>query len=359
MKLTRSLATLLLLFGSLFAWPADRAEVRPGVTLRFPQDYGAHPAFRTEWWYVTGWLRLPDGKQAGFQLTFFRSATGLAADNPSRFAPTQLLFAHAALSTPAQGRLLHDQKIARAGLGLAEAKIGDTAVQIDGWSLKRLADGRYEALIPAREFQYRLTLTPKQSLILQGEAGYSRKGPDAAQASYYYSEPQLQVSGGLLREGKSQAVTGVAWLDHEWSNQVLDANSVGWDWAGVNLDDGGALMAFRLRDAAGNTYWTGGSRRDAKGGLITLGHQDVTFKAEQYWTSPRTHIRYPVGMTLTLQGPVKEHWQLQPLLPDQELDSRQSTGTIYWEGAVRALRDGKPAGLGYLELTGYGQKLKL
>ncbi|HEY9101894.1 lipocalin-like domain-containing protein [Chitinimonas sp.] len=338
---------------------ADFAPVKPGVPLVFPRDYGAHPAFRTEWWYVTGWLQLPDGKEQGFQLTFFRSGTGLAADNPSRFAPRQLIFAHAALSDPAQGRLLHDQRSARAGLGLAEASEQDTALVLDDWSFRRLPDGRYEADIPTQDFHYRLTLTPSQPMLLQGEAGYSRKGAAAGLASYYYSQPQLKVGGSLVRTGKTVPVGGVAWLDHEWSSEIFDQDTVGWDWVGLNLDDGGALTAFRLRDAAGNTRWAGGSRRDAQGKQIPLGPNDIHFIPSSHWTSPRTGVRYPVGMSLQLSGPLQESWQLQALIPDQELDSRQSTGTLYWEGAVHASRAGKPAGRGYLELTGYGGRLRL
>lgn len=337
---------------------ADFAPVRPGVPLTFPRDYGAHPDFRTEWWYVTGWLRLPDGKEQGFQLTFFRSATGLAADNPSGFAPRQLIFAHAALSDPSQGRLLHDQRSARAGLGLAEAGERDTALMLDDWTLRRMPDGHYEAVIPTRDFRYQLTLTPSQPLILQGEAGYSRKGAATGLASYYYSQPQLKVGGKLFRGGKAIPVGGVAWLDHEWSSEIFDQATVGWDWVGLNLDNGGTLTAFRLRDAQGKTRWAGGSRRDALGKLTTLGPGDIHFEPSSHWTSPRTGVRYPVGMHLQLSGPLQESWQLEPLVADQELDTRQSTGTLYWEGAIRAKQDGKPAGQGYLELTGYGGRLK-
>ncbi len=334
------------------------APVLPGRSLVFPRDHGAHPEYRTEWWYVTGWLALPGGGQAGFQVTFFRSRTGIAPGNPSRFAPHQLVFAHAALSDPALGRLCHDQRAARAGFGLAEAAEGDTRVAIDDWSLERRG-GVYSTRIAGREFRLDLEFTPPGPPLLQGEAGYSRKGPRPAQASWYYSRPQLAVAGRLTTNGKEVPVTGRAWLDHEWSSELLDDQAVGWDWAGINLDDGGALTVFRLRDAAGGTRWAGGSRRYADGRLRRLAPGDLGFAPRRHWVSPHSQARYPVEMEVVLAGPEPETWRLLPLFDDQELDSRASTGSIYWEGAVTAARDGRPAGRGYLELTGYWKRLRM
>ena len=229
------------------AAPPQFSAVVPGKPLSFPHDFGAHPDFRTEWWYVTGWLETDDGKPLGFQVTFFRSATEHDAANPSRFAPKQLIIAHAAVSDPAHGRLVHEQKSAREGFDRAYARQGDTNVKLDDWTLVRDANGIYHASLPAREFTLELAMKPSQALMPQGENGFSRKGPKPGQASYYYSEPQLQVEGKVTRTGKTAQVKGQAWLDHEWSTTVLDPAAAGWDWIGANLDDGGALMAFRSR----------------------------------------------------------------------------------------------------------------
>ncbi len=168
--------------------------VLPGVALAFPRDHGAHPAFRTEWWYVTGSVRDAAGGDYGVQVTFFRNRPGVADDNPSAFAPTQLVFAHAALADPRRGTLLHDQRAARAGFGLAGAAEGTTRAWIGDWSLA--LDGEaYVARIAAREFALDLRFTPSSPILLQGDAGFSRKGPDPSQASYYYSRPQLAVAG--------------------------------------------------------------------------------------------------------------------------------------------------------------------
>ena len=349
------LAALALSCAGVSAAPPQFAPVVAGTPLAFPRDFGAHPDFRSEWWYVTGWLNTPDGKPLGFQVTFFRAATGHDRADPSRFAPTQLVIAHAALSDPTLGHLLHGQKIARAGLGLAYAKTGDTDVRLDDWTFKRMADGSYRTQVVTRDFRFALTLVPTQTPMLQGDRGFSRKGPQAAEASYYYSQPQLRVNGSITRDGKPVQISGSAWLDHEWSTSMLDPVASGWDWLGANLDDGSALMAFRIRDRNGTTLWAHAALRNAAGHTTQYGPQQVRFLPQRRWRSPRTGADYPVAMRVETGA---DSWLLTPLLDDQELDARQSSGAVYWEGAVTVGRDGKPAGHGYLELTGYAGALR-
>jgi len=333
----------------------DYAPVKPGVELQFPRDHGSHPQFRTEWWYLTGWVKKSDGTELGMQITFFRNRPRVAEDNPSQFAPRQLLFAHAALADAKTGKLLHDQRAARAGFGLAEAKEGGADVWIDDWSLKQ-TDSGYSARIAARDFGYALEFKSTQPVLQQGERGLSRKGPRPEQASYYYSRPQLAVSGTISVKGEQFAVSGSAWLDHEWSSDYLATEAAGWDWVGLNLADGGALMAFRMRDKAGRGYWAGGALRSADGRARVLTPEEVSFEPARRWRSPRTGAEYPVAMRLRA-GDLE--LELEPLVDDQELDSRASTGTIYWEGAVSANGGGKLLGRGYLELTGYWRPLRM
>ena len=348
------LGTLALLAGPARAqgpYPA----VLPGRALEFPRDDGAHPAFRNEWWYVTGWLRGDADRELGFQVTFFRNRPRVAEDNPSAFAPRELVFAHAAIADPRRGRLVHDQRAARAGFGLAAAREGETDVLLDDWSMT-FANGAYRARVSAREFGLDLACAPTQPTLVQGEGGYSRKGPDPKQASYYYSRPHLAVEGSVERDGRREAVRGTAWLDHEWSSEYLAAAAQGWDWVGINLDDGGALMAFRIRAKAGGELWAGGTLRGAGGQVRTFGPGEIFFEPARRWRSPRSAVDYPVAMRIRA-GDLE--LAVEPLMDDQELDSRASTGTIYWEGAVRALRGARVVGRGYLELTGYWQPLRL
>jgi len=326
--------------------------VTPGRTLVFPADYGAHPGFKTEWWYVTGWLKTADGKPLGFQVTFFRSGTGQGKDNPSAFAARQLIIGHAALSDPAAGKLAHDQRSAREGFNLAYARAGTTDIKLEDWRMVRDADGSYRVRIQSAELDLDLALTPSQPLLLQGRGGYSQKGRDPANASYYYSEPQLKVRG----KAGARTVEGTAWLDHEWSSQALDPAASGWDWVGANLDDGSALMAFQIRSRQGGKLWAHATLRDAAGKVTQFAPDQVSFTPQAHWTSPRTHANYPVATTI-VTGDTR--WQISPLQQDQELDSRRSTGAVYWEGAVTVSRDGVRAGHGYLELVGYAAPMTL
>ena len=342
---------------SLPAWTGT-AHALPLKTLAFPRDRGSHPDFRTEWWYITGHATANQEKQRafGFQLTFFRSRVDGTQALTSKFAARQLIFAHAAITDVQGKKLWHDQRIARAGFELASASEQDMAVKLRDWRLS--ADGsRYTAELPATDFSINLQFRETQAVLLQGQQGLSRKGPEEKQASYYYSQPQLATSGSLQVKGQTFAVTGKAWLDHEWSNELLHPSAVGWDWIGMNLDDGGALTAFRLRDKDGNAVWTGGSLRTAAGSLRVFSHNEVSFKPVRRWTSPLTQITYPVEWTVRTPG---DTFAIKALLDNQELDSRTSTGSVYWEG-LSELADsrGQRVGMGYLEMTGYGQALRL
>jgi len=329
--------------------------VTPGYRLRFPQDFGSHAQFRTEWWYVTGWLKTTRGAPLGFQVTFFRSRPPQQQDNPSAFAARQLLIAHVAISDPARGQLWQDQRIRRAGLGLAEASADNTDVWIDDWSLHRVGD-KYTAAISAEGFALQLQFTATQPPLLNGSDGYSRKGPLLDSASYYYSEPHLAVSGTVQRAARSDAVTGEAWLDHEWSSQYLDPEAEGWDWLGVNLTDGGALMAFQIRNHQGQPLWVGATVREADGKVQVFAPGQIEFLPGRRWRSARSGISYPVSWRVRVGA---HNFEIEPFMDDQENDSRQSSGTIYWEGAIRVSENHRPVGSGYLELTGYGGSVAL
>ncbi len=337
--------------GDLAEYPA----VTPAAAVSLPADAGAHPDFRIEWWYVTGWLETASRQPRGFQLTFFRIRPAAGRDNPSALAAHQLLIAHAAVSDPARGRLRYGERIARQGLGLAAAEQGRLAVHVRDWVLEE-RDGALTAVVHAEGFAFELTLEPAGPPLLNGARGYSQKGPSPASASLYYSLPQLRVRGRLVRDGRAEDVTGSAWLDHEWSSSYLDAESVGWDWIGLNLTDGGALMAFRIRDAQGRARWAGGTLRSADGATRALAPSEIEFVPGRRWHSVQDDADYPVEWQVRA-GPMG--FALAPLMDDQVSDSRLTTGAVYWEGAVEARTAGRLIGRGYLELTGYGERLTL
>ena len=350
---------------------ADAGRLLRPRPLLFPADHGSHNDSRTEWWYLTGWLHDQAQRLHGFQVTFFRSRVDPAQGLRSRLAARQLLFAHAALTDVAAQAHWHDQALLRWNGEPAEipalqahASLQDTDVRLRGWSLQRRDDGgAYRTEIRARDFALALDATPTQPLLLQGDRGWSRKGPSPEQASHYYSQPQLRVSGRLQRAGRSLPVQGLAWLDHEWSEALLHPDAVGWDWIGMNLDDGASLTAFQLRRADGSALWAGGSFRPAPGpgGRQTsriFQPGEVAFEPGRHWTSPRTGTRYPVEWRISTPA---GRFAVAALLDAQELDSRRSTGAVYWEGLseLKPADGGSRLGLGYLELTGYGERLAL
>ena len=357
--------------GGVRAATPGEDPVRRGRALVFPRDHGAHLGSSIEWWYATGWLGSEAAPRWGFQVTFFLSRTGLAQGHPSRFAARHLLFAHAALTDLQSKTHRHLQRITRwSGRDDAAAGRADTAqadVHLGPWRLWRedAVDGStVRAVITtpgtAADFELDLELQRTQPVLLQGDAGFSRKGPQEAQASHYYSEPQMAARARLVAGGQTHEASGRGWLDHEWSDALMDPQAVGWDWIGINLFDGTALTAFQLRRADGSVLWAGGSLRAPGAAPRAFAPSEVRFTALRHWSSPATGTRYPVAWVV--ETPLGRH-EVHSLLDAQELDSRASAGTLYWEGLseLRELRDGQArrVGLGYLELTGYGQKLQL
>jgi predicted secreted hydrolase len=340
------------------------AQARPLV---FPRDAGAHPEFKTEWWYLTGWataVGAPSQAPAyGFQITFFRSRVDGTQNMQSRLAARQLLFAHAAITDVQAQHLQHDQRIARWSgeppghnpADRASASLQDSGVVLGDWSLLRQgADLQAQVVTDAFAMQLRCANT--QPVLLQGDAGLSRKGPQPQQTSYYYSLPQLRVSGTLTAHGKPIEIRGTAWLDHEWSEEVLPEGAQGWDWLGINLLDGSALTAFRLRDAHGAALWDGGSFRSGQT-LYTFRHGEVIFKPLRSWRSPASGASYPVEWLVRTPA---DFYTVKALVDNQELDSSNSTGAIYWEGLCEVWdSNNRLVGRGYLEMTGYAAALKI
>lgn len=346
---------LVLAAAPAFAWGRP-ALALPPMKLEFPRDHGSHPGFRMEWWYITGHAASGQ-REFGFQVTFFRARIAATQGMSSRLAAKQLVFAHAAL-TDVQGRKLwHDQRIAREGFDVALAAQGDTRVRLRDWTLERQANNAYRARVAAGDFALEFQCTPTQPVLLQGEQGLSRKGPEPRQASYYYSQPQLALRGAFTLRGRRFDVSGKAWLDHEWSQELLHPQAVGWDWIGMNLDDGSALTAFRLRRQDGSALWDGGSFRSPQGSLSTFRQGEVVFSPQRRWTSPASQASYPVEWLVRTPAGA---YTVRAVIDNQELDSRASTGAIYWEGLSDLIdSNGRNVGRGYLEMTGYARPLKM
>jgi predicted secreted hydrolase len=328
---------------------------------RFPEDHGPHPEFRNEWWYWTGNVAAPDGRLFGFELTMFRTA--LAPDQDPRrssaWAPRDVYMAHFTVSDIAGGRFHAFERTSRGALELAGAKASPLYVWVLDWSAMGRGDGStpFPLHLHAREGDIAIDLLLEQGkpVVLQGDGGHSKKGPEPDNASYYYSLTRMPTTGSITVSGRRFEVRGESWMDREWSTRVLSSDQVGWNWFALRLDDGRELMLFHLRRRDGKKdAWTSGTIVDPDGTARRLGADDITVVPVGVWTSPHSHTSYPSAFRLMIPIAALE-LGVFPLLADQELDLTFR----YWEGAVRV--EGKAGGksiqgLGYLELTGYGEE---
>lgn len=355
-------ALLLLATLAAAAAPPPRTELgyRHAVApwrFAFPRDHASHPAFQTEWWYYTGRLAAADGRRFGFELTFFRVGLDPARRaSPSAWAPHTLHFAHAALTDVAGRRFLHDHAIARPALGLAGADSTRYRVWIGDWSAELERPSVHRLRAAARGFGLDLTLTEGGPPVIHGHDGVSRKSAGLGEASHYYSLPRLATRGRLTVGGRSVAVAGETWMDHEFGSGRLAAHLAGWDWLGLRLDDGRALMLYLLRDRDGGfDPASSGTLVAADGAARHLPLAGFEVRATAHWTSPHTGARYPSRWSLRVPD-AQLALEVEPELDDQELVTAGAAGVVYWEGLVRVRgrsRGAPVAGDGYVELTGY------
>jgi predicted secreted hydrolase len=348
---------------------ADLAEIPPGFVaadgsrpLTFPQDLGAHPDFRTEWWYYTGNLGTPEGRRFGFELTVFR--VGLlppTVDLPSdsKWYDHSLYFAHFAVSDIADQRFYAFERYSRPGPGLAGAQADPYRVWLEDWNITEDAPGTYRLQASQEGIVLDLTLSDERGVILQGENGYSRKGENLTNASYYYSQPRLRADGFVQVDEVRYPVSGLAWKDHEFSSGALDANQIGWDWFSLQFEDGSALMLFQLRERDGGTSASSsGTFIPARGKPQPVQKSDFEITVSDEWRSPHTQGVYPAAWEIHLREP-DCLLQVRPWLADQEIHFPAVT---YWEGAVHfegTCNGGALRGNGYIELTGYSGNLPL
>lgn len=321
----------------------------------FPADHGPHDGYRTEWWYFTGTLFGEGGRAFGYQLTFFRNALapGPHPAGASALRARTVWMAHLALSDERGGRFRWAERLAREAIGLAGARAEPFRVWVEGWEASA-PDGTLAPLAlraRAEGLAIDLTLAPERPVVLQGEAGLSAKGPEAGNASYYYSIPRLATRGEVTLDGERFAVEGRSWLDREWSTSALAPELEGWDWLALQLDDGRDLMLYRLRRRDGSADpFSAAAVIEPAGDVRRLAAGDFALRPLGRWTSPRGGD-YPAAFRVEVPSLGLE-LEARPRLADQEL-----TGLVrYWEGAVRVTGrspEGPIGGQGFLEMTGY------
>jgi len=336
---------------------------RPGA-ISLPADHGPHPRFQSEWWYFTGHLdevadaASPNGdRRFGFQLTFFRFATvAEPLQRESAWASNQLYMAHFAVTEIGPRRHRVAERFSRGAAGLAGAQAEPFEVWLDDWRAVSLGDSFLPLRLDARDGDLRLALRvePGKPPVLQGEDGLSRKGPEPGNASYYYSYTRLPVQGEISLDGETVAVGGEAWLDREWSSSSLGSGVQGWDWFGLQLDDGRELMLYSLRDESGNpTGFSAATLVAADGTAEHFSVDAFELAPQRRWRSLDTGVSWPVDWHLRLPSAGLE-LDVRALVDDQE----QRVAVLYWEGAVEVLDPsaGGRIGRGYLEMTGYAER---
>jgi predicted secreted hydrolase len=319
------------------------------IPMSFPEDHAQHPPYQNEWWYFTGNLETETGERLGFQYTLFRFATPPGENLDSAWKTDAMWMAHLALSDGREQRFYQAERFARGALGLAGADpdrwwLRDWEVTLGGQDWQLVAD--------AGEFGLDLVLTPQRPIVLQGDAGYSRKGPDPGNASRYYTITRLTTRGEIRIGNETMAVEGLSWLDREWGSSQLSEEQAGWDWFAIQLDDGRDLMLARLRNEDGSdSEWSYGLLVQPDGSSTYLTDDDYQATVERRWTDAKGD-RWPVdwrisvpsaGLTIETRAVFDDqHWQ-------QSVD--------YWEGMIDVVdqETGEQLGRGYLELSGYGE----
>ena len=347
--------------------PADGPYLRVDgpCDLLFPRDHGAHPGYRVEWWYYTGNLKTERGARYGFQLTFFRSQISppdhgeAPPSDISAWRTKQLYFAHTALSSIDDSRFYYQEKMARDAVGLAGVEQGEDGAKIflGPWSVL-LKPGSHRLKAATDRFGVDLDLTPAKPPILHGIRGYSLKGLNPESASCYYSFSRLKATGSLDLDGRTVAVEGTAWMDHEFSSAPLEKNLTGWDWFGIQMDDETELMIYLLRKKD-NDYSDASSGTFIKrsGESHHLDKDDFQVEVLDHWKSERSRAIYPSRWRIRV-FPMGLDLTVVANMADQELTTLRTTRVTYWEGSVSvkgSRTDRSVDGVGYVEMTGYAK----
>lgn len=347
--------------------PAGGSEWKQAIApwqWSFPQDHGAHPEYRTEWWYFTGNLKDAEGRRYGYQLTFFRQGVALAASRPDNpWSIRDVYLVHFAIVDGSTGQFRHYDRASRTGPGLAGAKIGTMDVWTLDWSAKMANNGNTIHLM-ARQDDIALDLfvSPRKPIIFHGEKGLSKKGPKPGQSSYYYSFTDLATRGTIkvASAQKPIEVTGTSWFDQEFGSNQLSSDQVGWDWFSLHLSDGRDLMIYFLRRKDGTVEpASSGTVVEKDGASRHLRRNEISLNVLDRWKSPKSGGIYPAKWEIKIPS-AQIDIALAPLVANQELVTEASTGVTYWEGAVTGtgLSKGKAVTAeGYTELTGYAGTL--
>jgi predicted secreted hydrolase len=334
----------------------------PGYRYEFPRDHFSHPDFQTEWWYYTGNVRSVDGHHFGFELTFFRQAVHRDESKTGTWDVDDLFLAHLALSDLDGGQFYHAERLNRAGPGIAGVSQASGQIWNGNWQIQWEGDSQRLQAVDER-FSLRFTMHPEKPPVIHGENGISQKGEGAGHASHYISFTRLDTNGEIELKGRKFAVTGLAWMDHEFFTHQLEPGQTGWDWLSLQLEDSTELMLFHIRRKDGSIDpYSAGTFVDIQGKPTHLRASDFVLEPTgPKWTSAVTHATYPVQWKIAIPKMGIELEARTPLV-SQELTGKTRLAPNYWEGAIQLSGrhgDSSLAGVGYLEMTGYDRAVEM
>jgi predicted secreted hydrolase len=337
-------------------------EVDDTKELNFPEAHGAHPDYKIEWWYFVGHLKSEQKESFGYELTFFRVGNEQRIESDSNWNLDSFYLAHFAITDDQNKKFYHGEKTTRPNFGQAGAKENHLEVWIQDW--KVLMDNQGIHLQASLEnVALNLNLSPDKEVVLHGDDGFSKKGPELGEASYYSSFTRLNGNGQLSIDDQVYAIDEVTgWMDHEVTSQDLPEGIIGWDWFAIQLDNHEEIMVYQLRKKdGGKSTFSKGSFISKEGKLSSLKHDDYSIRSLSKWKSPKTQITYPSAWEIDIP---KLNYKLKvvPTVKEQELTTEQSTNITYWEGRCLVEKTTSDSvvtsGVAYVELTGYGQHLE-
>jgi predicted secreted hydrolase len=333
----------------------------PGYRFEFPRDHFNHPDFQTEWWYYTGNLKAADGHRFGFELTFFRQAVSRDPSKTAGWDVQDLYLAHLALSDLDGGEFYHAERTNRAGPGIAGVSESTERIWNGNWQVQWHEKDQELQAIDER-FTLHFTMHPEKLPVVHGENGVSQKAEGAGRASHYISFTRLGTQGEIELGRKKFAVSGLAWMDHEFFTHQLGEEQTGWDWLSLQLEDNTELMLFHIRRKDGSIDpFSAGTFVDAQGKTTHLKANDFVLQpVGATWTSPVTHANYPIQWEISIPKMGIEMEAKTPLA-SQELNGKTKFLPSYWEGAIGLTghRGNAPlGGVGYLEMTGYDRPVR-
>jgi predicted secreted hydrolase len=342
---------------AVFAWwLAAFQPALPGYDYQFPRDHGSHDEYRTEWWYYTGQLRTERGKRFGFELTFFRVGVNPPGNaDATSWDLHNIAMAHFAITDIDAQKFRYYEKLNRQSPFTAGSAAGALDVFNEGWSARTLPDGSWRLTAAAGNDSVDFVLRSRKPPAVHGENGVSVKAEGPGYASHYYSMTRLEVTGAI----NGQKCRGTAWMDHEFGSSNLRENQQGWDWFSVQLDNDSELMLYQIRHRDGTAdVASSGSLITSDGSVIHIRHDQMQIAPAGSWKSPASGATYPMGWRITLPS-FRIALTVRPLMRNQELVTKGSTGITYWEGAVDvagSFDSVSVSGAGYVEMTGYDRK---